>query len=154
MPTYETTQLLKTDLITCWDFFSNPSNLSVITPPDMNFKIISPDPMTLMYEGMIIRYTVSPLLNIPLEWITEITSVREHDYFVDNQVKGPFKLWHHQHFFTETSAGVEMRDLVEYKLPLGKPGHIFGNLIVKKRVAAIFEFRRAFIERQFNTAQS
>lgn len=154
MPTYETTQLLKTDLRTCWDFFSNPSNLSVITPPDMNFKIISPDPMPLMYEGMIIKYTVSPLLNIPLEWITEITSVREHEYFVDNQVKGPFKLWHHQHFFTETSAGVEMRDLVEYKLPLGKPGHIFGNLIVKKRVAAIFEFRRAFIERHFNTAQS
>ncbi len=98
MPVFQTTQIVNTTIGACWDFFSDPANLSVITPPDMNFRIIFPDPMPAMYEGLVIRYTVSPLFGIPMEWITEITHVKDKTYFVDNQLKGPFKLWHHQHY--------------------------------------------------------
>ena len=119
MPVFQTTQLVKASLKDCWKFFSSPSNLSVITPPDMNFRIKFPQPMPAMYEGLIIRYTVSPLLGIPLEWITEITHVKDHEYFVDNQLKGPFKRWHHEHFFFFLTEGTLMQDFVNYELPLG-----------------------------------
>lgn len=152
MPVFQATQLVKASIEDCWDFFSSPSNLSVITPPDMNFRIQFPEPMPAMYQGLIIRYTVSPLLGIPLEWITEITHVKDHDYFVDNQLKGPFKLWHHQHFFKETSEGTLMRDVVNYELPLGILGGILGGSIVKKRVQGIFDFRKSVIEKKFNQA--
>jgi ligand-binding SRPBCC domain-containing protein len=150
MPVFQATQMVKASIEECWDFFSSPSNLSVITPPDMNFRITFPDPMPAMYQGLIIRYTVSPLLGIPLEWITEITHVKDREYFVDNQLKGPFKLWHHQHFFRETPDGVEMRDIVNYELPLGKSGSLFGGGIVRKRVQGIFDFRKSVIERKFS----
>ena len=149
MPVYQTKQIVKTDMASCWDFFSNPANLSTITPPDMNFRIRFPDPMPLMYQGLVIQYTVSPLLGIPLNWITEITQVREFEYFVDNQVKGPFKVWHHQHFFKETAEGKEMRDEVNFELPFGKLGEFAGLWIVRKRVEAIFSFRRSVIEKKF-----
>jgi len=149
MPVFQTTQLVNASLQDCWDFFSSPSNLSVITPPQMNFLITFPDPIPGMYQGLVIRYTVSPLMRIPLEWITEITQVKEYEYFVDNQLKGPFKLWHHQHFFRETPEGVEMRDIVNYELPLGKLGGLFGSRIVRKRIQGIFDFRKSVIEKRF-----
>ncbi|MBK6967143.1 MAG: SRPBCC family protein [Bacteroidales bacterium] len=150
MPVFQTIQIVNTSLEACWDFFSDPANLSVITPPEMNFRIKFPQPMPAMYQGLIIRYTVSPLLGIPLEWITEITQVKDHEYFVDNQLKGPFRLWHHQHFFREVPGGVEMRDVVNYELPLGKFGEFFGLGIVQKRVQGIFDFRSAVIEKKFS----
>ncbi len=150
MPVFQTTQLVKASLKDCWKFFSSPSNLSVITPPDMNFRIKFPQPMPAMYEGLIIRYTVSPLLGIPLEWITEITHVKDHEYFVDNQLKGPFKRWHHEHFFKETTEGTLMQDVVNYELPLGQLGGLLGGRIVKKRVQGIFHFRKSVIDKQFN----
>ncbi|MHC1775778.1 MAG: hypothetical protein AB9834_10230 [Lentimicrobium sp.] len=116
----------------------------------MNFRIKFPDPMPAMYQGLVIRYTVSPLLGIPLEWITEITHVKDREYFVDNQLKGPFKLWHHQHFFKETSEGIMMTDVVNYELPLGKFGVLFGGHLIKKRVQGIFDFRKSVIEKHFN----
>ena len=152
MPVFQTTQIVNASLEECWDFFSNPANLSVITPPEMNFIIKFPDPMPRMYQGLIIRYTVSPLLGIPLGWITEITHVKEFEYFVDNQLKGPFKLWHHQHFFRETPEGVEMRDIVNYELPLGTFGELFAGNIVNKRVKGIFDFRSQVIEKKFGPA--
>lgn len=153
MPEYQTKQIVHTDLATCWEFFSNPANLSVITPPDMNFRITFPDPMPRMYQGLIIKYTVSPLLGVPLEWITEITQVKKFEYFIDNQVKGPFKVWHHQHFFKETAEGIEMHDVVNFQLPFGKLGELLGLWIVRKRIEGIFNFRRSVIEKRFEVGQ-
>lgn len=149
MPVFQKQQLIKADLGSCWDFFSDPANLSLITPPGMNFTILFPDPLHGMYPGMIIRYKVSPLLRIPVEWITEITQVREREFFIDNQVKGPFRLWHHQHLFRETANGTEMRDIVNFELPFGFIGRIGGSVIVQKRIEAIFRFREAFINSHF-----
>jgi ligand-binding SRPBCC domain-containing protein len=98
MYTLKTTQILNTDIKSAWHFFSSPLNLSKITPTSMDFKILTELPEK-MYAGMIIQYTVKPLFGIPLRWVTEITQIDELKYFIDNQIQGPYKVWHHEHHF-------------------------------------------------------
>lgn len=149
MPVYEANQLVHAKLAPVWDFFSDPANLPVITPPDMGFIIKYPKNQTPMYAGMIIRYKVSPLFSIPLEWVTEISKVDEHHFFVDIQLKGPFKLWHHQHIFKELGDITEMVDIVNYELPFGKLGEWVAGRLVRKRIEGIFKYRREVVERIF-----
>lgn len=106
-----------------------------------------------MYAGQIITYRVSPVLGIPLFWMTEITHVREGEYFVDEQRKGPYAMWHHQHFFKPIPGGVEMTDIVNYELPLGILGDIAHLLFVKKQVEGIFEYRVKALEDRFGRYQ-
>ncbi len=94
-----------------------------------------------MYAGMIIEYTVRPVLGIPLHWVTEITHVQEPEYFVDEQRFGPYALWHHKHFIRPVEGGVEMEDVVHYKLPLGWLGKLAHMLFVKRQLRQIFDFR-------------
>ena len=104
-------QLVKTDMSTCWEFFSSPGNLKHITPTYMGFDVLTDIPEK-MYEGLMIAYKVRPILGIPMQWITEITHVKENNYFVDEQRKGPYKIWHHEHHFKETESGILMTDIV------------------------------------------
>lgn len=134
------TQGLPITLQTAWDFFSSPRNLSLITPPEMGFELRSELPKK-MYPGLFITYTVRPLLGIPLTWVTEITHIREGEYFVDEQRVGPYRIWHHQHFFREIPGGVEMTDIVDYQLPLGFLGELAHPVLVKPRLQGIFAFR-------------
>jgi ligand-binding SRPBCC domain-containing protein len=143
------TQLLPISLDTAWDFFSSPRNLKEITPAYMNFKVLSDSDSDKMFAGQIITYTVSPVLGIPLFWMTEITHVRDKDYFVDEQRFGPYALWHHKHFFKEISGGVEMTDMLDYKLPLGILGNIAHALFVKKQIENIFEYRNKVLLKKF-----
>lgn len=133
-------QIVHTDLETCWDFFSNPSNLKLITPEYMGFDLKTETP-NLMYEGLIISYSVRPLLNIPMEWVTEITHVKDKSFFVDEQRVGPYKLWHHEHHFKEIDQGVEMIDIVSYEPPFGILGKIVHPFIIKPKLEEIFAFR-------------
>ena len=149
MPVFQVTQMVKTDINRCWDFFSDPGNLAYITPPEMNFKILFPNPMPSMYPGMIIRYLVSPLFKIRMEWITEITHVSMHNYFIDLQLKGPYKIWHHQHHFEVVGDEVKMTDIVTYVLPLGKIGELVAGAMVRRKIKAIFEHRKKVIEHTF-----
>ncbi len=151
MPVFQTTQVIKSDISRCWSFFSDPANLANITPPSMKFIIKYPNPVPEMYQGMIIKYTVSPLFKMPVEWITEITEVSKPNYFVDNQVKGPYRVWHHQHFFEEVEEGVKITDIVTYKLPLGFFGDLFAGWLVRKKIEGIFEYRRNAILRAFGS---
>ena len=128
-------------LSAAWDFFSSPANLAAITPEHLNFKIISLHQGEKMYAGQIIEYTVNPVFGIPMYWLTEITHVEDHKFFIDNQRYGPYSMWHHQHHFKETETGVEMTDIIHYKLPLWILGDIANTLIVKKQLKAIFDFR-------------
>jgi len=137
----KTVQHIPVSLDKAWDFFSNPANLQTITPQKMGFKIISKHQGDKMYPGQIIEYKVSPVLNIPLYWMTEITHVEDKKYFVDEQRFGPYDLWHHQHHFKETATGVEMTDIVHYKLPFWFLGDIAHGLFVKKQLEDIFEYR-------------
>lgn len=139
--TLERKQFLPIDLKTAWDFFSSPLNLREITPPYMNFVVTSDSAQEKMYAGMIITYRVSPILSIPIHWVTEITHVNEPYFFVDEQRFGPYSLWHHQHFFKEVEGGVEMIDRVNYKLPFGFLGDIAHFLFVKKQLNDIFNYR-------------
>ena len=135
------TQKLPITLEKAWDFFSSPANLKTITPDYINFKVTSDGSDVPMYPGMIISYTVYPILNIPLEWVTEIVHVKHNEYFADEQRFGPFSFWHHQHFFKEIDGGVEMTDILNYKIPFGPIGTLAYYLFVRKKVDAIFDYR-------------
>jgi ligand-binding SRPBCC domain-containing protein len=123
-----------------WEFFSSPKNLQTITPPYMGFIIKSGADVS-MYEGMFIRYTVTPILGIPLDWVTEITHVEHLKFFVDEQRVGPYAIWHHEHHFKGIPNGVEMTDIVSYKLPFGFIGALLEPFIVKGKVEEIFNYR-------------
>ncbi|MCB2196672.1 MAG: SRPBCC family protein [Bacteroidetes bacterium] len=134
-----------------WDFFSKPENLAKITPSYMNFDILSRSDAGEMYPGMIISYRVSPLFNISVKWATEITQVRQHKYFIDNQIKGPYKIWHHEHHFKEIEGGIEMRDILFYEIPYGFLGKVLYRLMIKNRVEEIFNFRSTKIKELFGS---
>lgn len=129
MPIYtlERTQLVQLPLATYWQFFSDPRNLSRITPPAMGFTVLSELPETI-HPGLMIQYRVSPLLGISLAWLTEITQVTAPHYFVDEQRIGPYRVWHHEHFFREINAETtEVRDRVHYVPPLGPIGALLNR---------------------------
>lgn len=125
-----------------WNFLSDPRNLSIITPNYMNFKITDCD-FKPVYQGQIIQYTVKPILKIPLKWVTEITHVVDKKYFVDEQRFGPYSLWHHKHFIKEIEKGIEMEDVIHYKVPLGIFGEFLNALFIKKQLIEIFNYRKS-----------
>ena len=129
-----------------WDFFSSPANLQKITPEKLGFKIVSKHHGEKMYAGQIIEYYVKPLFGIPLYWMTEITHVVDKKYFIDEQRFGPYTMWHHQHHFKETPEGIEMTDIVHYKLPFGILGELAHSLFVKKQLKGIFDYRFKVVE--------
>ncbi|HCF64347.1 MAG TPA: hypothetical protein DEU93_09475 [Chitinophagaceae bacterium] len=149
-------QLIKTQKIPAtmaevWDFMSSPMNLKDITPAYMNFTVTNNSGKGKMYPGMIITYKVSPLLGIPLNWMTEITHVREMEYFVDEQRSGPYNIWHHQHKIESIEGGVLMTDIVTYAPPLGILGAIANCLFIRRQLESIFEFRRQAVDKKFGT---
>ena len=146
---FKTVQKIPVSLEEAWNYFSDPKNLSTITPDNMGFKTISKFQGDKMYAGQVIEYKVSPLLGIPLYWMTEIIHVEEKKYFVDEQRYGPYSMWHHQHHFKAIDGGVEMTDIVHYKLPLWFLGDIANTLLVKKKLKNIFEYRFKKIEELF-----
>ncbi|MFZ1312494.1 MAG: SRPBCC family protein, partial [Chitinophagaceae bacterium] len=136
----KTVQKIPISLERAWGFFSNPANLQAITPGDMGFKIVSKYHGDKMYAGQIIEYTVKPLLGIPVYWMTEITQVKDKEYFIDEQRFGPYSLWHHHNQFKERPGGVEMTDIIHYNNPAWFLGKIANTLFVKKKLEGIFEY--------------
>ena len=133
-------QKLPASLEQTWNFFSNAHNLLTITPPFLNLKVTNEIFGDEVYAGQIIAYKVKPLARIGISWVTEITHIQTKKMFVDEQRKGPYKLWHHQHHFKAIDGGTEMTDIVHYSLPLG----IFGSIaheMVKKKLIQIFSYR-------------
>ena len=141
-------QFIKCSLDEAWLFFSNPKNLNEITPEDMSFEIIGTPP-SLMYAGMMIQYQVKPLLNIPIQWLTEITHVQKPNFFIDEQRVGPYSLWHHQHHFKAVDGGVEMEDIIHYRIPLAPLSNIIKPLVANK-LKQIFKYRTKKINALFN----
>lgn len=145
----KTSQKLPLSIDKAWDFFSNPANLSKITPTWLNFQITSALP-DKMYAGLIITYFVRPMLNIPQTWVTEITHVNEPNYFVDEQRFGPYKMWHHEHIFKQIDDNnILMEDIVSYAVPFGFIGRIANKLIISKKINEIFNYRREVLEKMF-----
>jgi len=147
---FSTQQNIPADLSEVWQYFSDPSNLKRITPSALGFEVISEaQPRPDIYAGQVIEYRVSPLLGIPLYWMTEITHVKSEQYFVDEQRQGPYSLWHHQHHFKKIAGGVEMTDMVHYKIPGWFLGDMVNSLLVKAQLQKIFHFRHRQVEAAF-----
>ena len=132
-----------------WELFSNAANLQKITPEDMGFRILSELHNGPVFTGQLIEYKLKPLFGIPVYWMTEIMQVKEKEYFMDEQRKGPYRLWRHEHFFRPVEGGVEMTDVVTYQNPLGILGQLANMTMVKKKLRRIFEYRYHRIEEIF-----
>ncbi len=116
----------------------------------MGFEVTSPyDAQSKVYEGMIITYKITPLLGIKMDWMTEITHVKEHEYFIDEQRFGPYALWHHEHHFEEVKGGVNMKDILYYAVPYGPIGRIANGVLVAKEIQQIFTYREKAINELF-----
>ncbi|MEL7159263.1 MAG: SRPBCC family protein, partial [Bacteroidota bacterium] len=114
------------------------------------FGIKTPVQGVEMYEGMAIQYRVSPFPGVGMDWVTEITKIVHHEYFVDDQRVGPFALWHHQHHFKALDdSRTEMTDILHYQAPLGPLGTLADWLFVHRQVRGIFTAREEAIERLF-----
>ena len=134
-------QKIPIDKNEAWKFLSDPNNLKTITPDYMGFDIIEKE-NTKMYSGQIIKYIVTPIFGIKMNWVTEITHVKDFEYFVDEQRFGPYKFLHHKHLIKEIKDGVEMIDILDYALPFGFAGRFFHPIIIKPKLNEIFNYRR------------
>lgn len=134
-----------------WDFISDPANLKEITPNYMGFDILA-GADSKMYQGQIIAYKVKPLPGFSTKWITEITHVNDHNFFVDEQRFGPYQLWHHKHFVEEKDGGTLMTDIVDYKLPAGILGTLVHPILVKPKLQEIFAYRATALTNMFGNS--
>ncbi|WP_062059334.1 SRPBCC family protein [Aquimarina longa] len=146
--TLKAKQNLPISIEKAWEFLSNPKNLKTITPDYMGFTILSGADRK-MYPGQIIQYIVTPIGNIKNKWVTEITHVRDGEYFVDEQRFGPYALWHHKHFLKEIPGGVEMEDIINYKVPFGLLGQLVHPFIVQPKLKEVFEYREKKLKELF-----
>lgn len=130
-----------------FNFFADAGNLELITPPELQFHIITAQPIDIK-RGALIDYQLK-LRGIPLTWKTEITEWNPSHSFTDTALKSPYKQWIHQHTFDENENGETiMRDLVRYRLPLEPLGDL-AHFIVKRELEYIFDYRRKVIEEIF-----
>ena len=133
-----------------WDFFRKPRNLNKLTPADVEFKIIS-GKSDDFYEGKIISYKIKLLQIFNLNWVTEISQVNEESYFIDNQIFGPYKMWHHEHHFKSNDNGTtEIIDKVKYKVPYFILGRFIHKIFIRSKLLEIFIFRQKQINNLFN----
>ncbi|HEV8199900.1 MAG TPA: SRPBCC family protein [Candidatus Polarisedimenticolia bacterium] len=136
LATLETRLFLRRPVERVFDFFAQPSNLETITPPWLHFRILTPRPI-VMREGTRIDYRLR-VHGLPLRWCSEITSWDPPRRFVDEQIRGPYRVWIHEHEFVETGGGTEVRDRVRYAVP---GGALVDRLLVRRDVGRIFEHR-------------
>lgn len=136
-----------------WGFFRKPTNLNKLTPEDVHFKIKS-GKSDDFYEGKIISYKIKPFKLLALNWVTEISQIKEGSYFIDNQVSGPYKMWHHEHHFKNNGDGTtDIIDKVKYKLPFYILGGLMHKMFIRKKLLNIFMFRQKKINDIFNIPQ-
>lgn len=129
-------------------FFADAGNLEKITPPELQFYIITAQPIDIK-KGALIDYQLK-LRGIPITWKTEITEWNPPRSFTDTALKSPYKQWIHQHTFEENeNGGTIMRDLVRYRLPLEPLGDL-AHFIVKRELKYIFDYRYRVIEKIFS----
>ena len=146
---FHSTQIIHATIEGAWDFFSDPRNLAKITPPELDFTVLSALPERI-HAGMMIEYRVRPLLGIPVRWLTEITHVEPGKFFVDEQRIGPYRIWHHEHHFKQLDGGrIELTDRVTYVLPFSPLSDVIHPFLVKPKLAKIFAFREKVVSELF-----
>lgn len=143
----ERVQLVPAPRQRVFQFFSAAENLERLTPPFLRFEISTPLPIE-MKRGQHIEYRIS-LAGIPMRWLTEITAWEPEERFVDLQLRGPYRYWHHLHEFRDAPGGTEMRDVVDYEMPFGFVGDWANLLAVRSTLDRIFAFRYAAVSAAF-----
>jgi ligand-binding SRPBCC domain-containing protein len=143
----EREQLVFAPRETVFEFFSKAENLGRLTPSFLSFSILTPMPIA-MKRGQFIEYRIG-LGGVPMNWLTEITEWTPPARFVDEQLRGPYRYWHHLHEFTEVEGGTHMRDIVDYELPLGPLGVLAHAVAVKRVLTRIFDYRREAVLEAF-----
>jgi ligand-binding SRPBCC domain-containing protein len=147
-------QTVDKEISILWDFFRKPSNLNKLTPEDIHFKIKSGESDDF-YEGKIISYKIKPFKLVSLNWITEISQIKEGSYFIDNQISGPYKIWHHEHHFKINDNGTtDIIDKVKYKVPFYILGRLIHKIFLRRKLFNIFMFRQKKINELFNNILS
>ena len=142
-------QVINSSLDDVFSFFSNPENLSKITPEKLGFNILTPTPIK-MKEGQLIDYSIK-LLGKKIRWRTMITEYIPKVKFVDQQLKGPYSMWHHTHEFRDVDGKVEMTDEIYYVMPFGILGRLVNFLFVCRDLNNIFKHRVEIINKIFDT---
>ncbi len=146
----ETRQIIRATPRQCWAFFSDPRNLAEITPASLDFQVMTPDLPPDIHPGLMIEYRVRPLAGIPMTWLTEITRVEEGRCFIDEQRVGPYRIWHHEHWFRELGEGrMEIRDRLHYVLPFQWADFAFHAWLVRPQLAKIFAYRKRAVAAKF-----
>ena len=143
-----TEQVLPISLAEAWDFFSTPKNLNDITPPHLQFEMMSGHESE-MHEGQILVYRIRLLAGFKRAWVTEIKSVEFQRQFVDEQRFGPYRFWHHRHTFEETAEGVRMTDIIHYDVGFGVIGALVDRAYVTPTVRMIFSYREQTLSKRF-----
>jgi ligand-binding SRPBCC domain-containing protein len=133
-------------------FFASALNLEAITPPWLRFRVVTPGPLE-MRAGTLIDYRLR-LHRVPIHWRTRIEIWEPGRRFVDVQVSGPYRLWHHTHTFEAHPGGTRMQDTVRYALPLGPLGALAHRLFVRRDLERIFDFRHAAVARRLGSPAS
>jgi ligand-binding SRPBCC domain-containing protein len=144
---FRRTQVIKASPQEAWDYFSNPNNLSKITPPQYDFQAAEVE--LPIYAGQLMVHRIRVLPFIRMNWLTEITQVVPGEMFIDQQRIGPYKIWHHRHVFKPCAEGVEVLDDVHYVLPFGPFGEIANALFVRRQLDSLFDYRRDFLATKF-----
>ncbi len=137
--------VLNTTLEKAWDFFQDPHNLKLITPPELNLVVtlvVTSDTGSVMYPGIIVTYKVQILPFIFVDWITEITHINPPKMFVDEQRFGPYKMWHHEHHLRQVPNGIENHDIIHYVITGWPIDGLLNRFIVRPRLDKIFEYRK------------
>lgn len=128
-----------------WEFFSSPKNLEALTPDNLKFNIECLDSNNT-YPGQIICYSIRLNRLFKMNWVTEITHLKEQEYFVDEQRFGPYKMWHHIHRFKANEQGVLMTDDIYFKLPFPFFSSLIFKFFVKNNLEQIFNYRKFKLE--------
>jgi ligand-binding SRPBCC domain-containing protein len=145
-----TIQRLPVQIEEAWDFFTSPKNVGLITPPWLDFRMIS-DPPEYLHPGTLVASEIRPVPGISIQWISEITHIRPPHFYITEQRVGPFKLWHHEHYFRVAEEGIEVEDIVYYGLYLGPVGSLAHDLYVRKKLHEVFTHRARAIEQRFGS---
>jgi ligand-binding SRPBCC domain-containing protein len=144
---FSCTQLIPRPLSEVFSFFSSEKNLEKITPPWLRFKVLRKSTPE-MEPGTLIDYHLK-ISGMPVQWRTRILVWEPESHFVDIQLKGPYKKWHHTHRFDSSAKGTWMSDKVVYQLPFGRLGDLLMGRKVRRQIEEIFGYRRKMIEEIF-----
>lgn len=148
------TQKIPAEIEEVWDFFADPMNLVYITPKEMHMRVTNKDKIGYLEKGMIVSYKLFPFFDFPVKWTTRITHVDRLRGFEDEQKEGPYEYWHHRHLFKEIPGGVEVTDIIEYKIPFGFFGKMLDMLLIHSRLEYVFAYRRRKIGEIFGETKA